>query len=183
MKILKFFGVLLVIIVLLVILAFVLLMYMPKMDVSNDVSAWNALHDTYTFLPTSDQLGNYEDLQFKHQKVESFLFNSDSYILKVKYAKEAFQLEKYNVEKTHKFQETAVSQGDNAKKLDASFFLDGFQFTMLSLEEYKLDFPNCFAFIGINEETRTICYVFYSDPDLEHIGSGFDEFLVKECGW
>lgn len=183
MKFIKFLGFIVAVLILLVVLAFLFLMLTPQMSISNDIDEWKVLQETQTYLPTVEQFGNYSDLEFKYQHLESFLMKSDSYILKLRYSKDDFTTQKDYINNTYKFQDKVINRGVKSEELNASFDFDGYSFRLLSLEEYDLDFPKAFAMIGICEETRTICYVFYMDQDLDYMGSSFDEFLVKECGW
>lgn len=112
------------------------------------------------------------------------MFSSDAYILKASYLQEEFDAQRAYLESRYFFQESVTDNtGDKIIGRDASFTFDGYDFKMLSLEEYNLYYPKYFAFVGFSEERKAICFVFFDDMDLDFIDCSFEDFLIDECGW
>ncbi len=152
--------------------------------VSYDINMWDNMQVTHAYLPTVNEIGDYTDVEFKHlHKDMSILFQSDAYILKASFTTQEFEKQISHIESKYHFQETVTSDVDKKIENDTFFELDDFQFKLLSLDEYNLEYPKQMVFIGVSNKNKEIAYVYYFDMDLDYIDSSFQDFLKKECGW
>ena len=178
-------------ILVLITLAFVFLcgslvfgLFIPVKEISYDIDDWQLLQETHSYLPAISEMGNYETLKCKHQSRENLVISSDAYILSATYSKSEFDIQKEHIEGTYLFQVKVEDEiGESIVSKDASFFVDGFDFKMLSLEEYDLYYPKYFVLVGFSEEDNMVCFVFFEDMELDYIRGSFEDFLKDECGW
>lgn len=117
------------------------------------------------FMPKIENLGKYESIDFRHYHHNMFIFESDAYILTVKYNAEEYEKEK----------KKAKSGYDTY----ARFVLDGFDFEAIDTGYY----PKRMFFVGKSNSTCEITYVYFYDADLDRIDKSYAEFLIKDCGW
>lgn len=59
------------------------------------------------------------------------------------------------------------------------FEFSGFNFRLQCIEK---DYPKVMLFIGINEQSKEIAYVYFNDVDLDSV-SDFKDILNFYCGW
>lgn len=179
---LKIIAVLLVIIAMLSASGYFL--FVTKGKVSYDIFRWNRLQMSLECLPSVDDMGDYEDLEFKHYN-EKFgvFFESDAYTLKGSYSEEEYEKQKAIIGEKYLFSERVgvVLNPDDEK--EASFTLDSFDFKILSEREYGLYYPQNIVFVGTSDDKNEIVFIYYSDSDLDYISETFQEFLVDNCGW
>ncbi len=91
-----------------------------------------------SYLPSFDEMGNYENISCKYQHKRGIFTNSDSYILTASYSKEDFDIQKEIFLNTYLFQNFVIEDvRDKDVEISGSFSLDGYDFKLLSLEEYK----------------------------------------------
>ena len=153
--------------------------------VSYNINRYVNLTMTNDILPKLEELGEYEDVDFKFYRDNMLIFQSDTYILKVSYDDENYEKEKELIDNNYIYQtETLIDVVDeNTYKKEPSFMLDTFNMKMLSQAEYRLDYPKEIVFIGKSDEKKTISYVYYLNWDLDYIDIPFEEFLKRDCGW
>ena len=153
--------------------------------VSYNINRYVNLTMTNDILPKLEELGEYEDVDFKFYRDNMLIFQSDTYILKVSYDDENYEKEKELIDNNYIYQtETLIDVVDeNTYKKEPSFMLDTFNMKMLSQAEYRLDYPKELVFIGKSDEKKTISYVYYLNWDLDYIDIPFEEFLKRDCGW
>ncbi len=150
---------------------------------SNDIAKYQQLSETYSFLPSIDEIGEYEELNFKYLYRDHFIFHSDAYTLRASYNDAEFFEQADLIDEKFTFQKTVIDRGKQKEEKETDFKLDGFDFKMLSLEAYDLSYPKKMVFIGVSEEAREIVYIFFDDIDLDYIGQPFQDFLREYCGW
>ncbi len=151
---------------------------------SHDINEYNELLKVYTYLPSVDEMGEYSDLKFTHLNRYSFIFNADTYTVRVKYENEEFLRQKDFIQNNYSFQQTITNNGGiNTTELSANFEMDSFNFRILSVDEYNLDHPSNLVFIGASASTNEIVYIVFNDSDLDYIEGTLQEFLEEECGW
>ncbi len=153
--------------------------------VSHDMNRYRNLTMTNDVLPKLEELGEYEDIEFKFYRNNMLFFRSDAYILKVSYDEDDYQEQKENLRKQYIYQTEDVSDSGIGITylIEPSFEIDTFQMKMLSNQEYDMIYPKELIFIGASDEKKMISYVYYFDDDLDYIGSSFEIFLKRECGW
>ena len=153
--------------------------------VSYNINRYVNLTMTNDILPKLEELGEYEDIDFKFYRDNMLIFMSDTYMLKVSYDDENYKKEKELINNNYIYQtETMIDVVDeNIYKKEPSFELDTFNMKMLSNDEYHLDYPKELVFIGASDEKKMIAYVYYSNWDLDYIDITFKEFLKRDCGW
>ena len=71
---------------------------------------------------------------------------------------------------------------ENESNCEPSAQVDGFEFRILSIEEYDLYYPKQVILIGYSDDDYEIVYASYCDWDLDYISS-LQNFIISECGW
>jgi len=179
---LKIIAVLLVIIAVLSASGYFL--FVTKGKVSYDIFRWNKLQMQLECLPSVEDMGGYEDLEFKHyNKKYGLIFESDAYILKASYSEEEYEEQKSVLSEKYLFSEKVGMLINPEDEKEASFTLDTFDFKILSEREYGLYYPQNIVFVGTSDDKNEIVFIYYSDSDLDYISETFQEFLVDNCGW
>ena len=155
---------------------------------SHDIEKYESMIEHFDFLPSLEELGEYEDLYYKHfERQLGALFESHAHTLRVAYNEDEFIKQKNIVEEKYSFRETVKEfQGDDLVERKTSFTIDTFEFRMLSVDsvsDYGMMYPKQFVYIGVSDELNEIAYVFYDDIDLDYIGPSYEKILIEECGW
>ena len=179
-------AILALILAFLVILSIIIgfMIFVPQMDVDTSIDAWVELQEEHSYLPAISEMGYYEDVQCKYQHRENLVISSDAYILRATYSQENFDAQKDYILNTYSFQNTVTDEiGEETIQKNASFLFDGYDFKMLSLEEYDLWYPKYFAFVGFCKEKQEICFIYFEDIELDYISGSFEDFFMDECGW
>ena len=159
------------------------LVFGTRRKAHHDIDAWNAWLLYKDFLPSTEDMGEYEDLYFKNLQTSSFIFVSEANILKASYSPEEYEIHKTTFLDIYSFQDSVIDRGRQPVEKDATFDFDGFTFRMLSLDAYGLEYPKEMVFVGVSDEKCEIAFVYFIDTDLDYIDCSFQEFLVDECGW
>lgn len=155
---------------------------------SSDINLYTQLvenednHPYAEYMPSLDELGEYESLDFYYYHKTMFVFHSDAYTLKVTYDEGEFETEKEKVLNNYSYRRKIPLREEKELKKDPEFHIDTFEFKLLSTPESDA-YPKELTFIGISEETNEIAYVYYYDQDLDYIDTTFEEFLKNECGY
>ena len=153
--------------------------------VSYNINRYINLTMSNNILPKLEELGEYEDVDFKFYRNNMLIFKSDAYILKVSYDEDDYYEQKEKLNKHYIYQTEDVSDsGIGITYLkEPSFEIDTFQMNMLSNQEYGMIYPKEIIFIGTSDEKKMISYVYYFDDDLDYIDRPFKKFLKSDCGW
>ena len=156
--------------------------------ISHDIEKYETLIKHFDFLPSLEDLGEYEDVYYKYfERQLGALFESHAHTLRVVYNEDEFIKHKNIIEENYSFRETVKDlRGDDLVERKTSFTIDTFEFRMLfvdSVSDYGMMYPQQFVYIGVSDELNEIAYVFYDNTDLDIIGSSYEEFLIEECGW
>ncbi len=122
----------------------------------------------------TDGYGEYEDIAHYHYLSTGFFWEqAETKILK--YNSENFKKETERINTEMSFYEEAVEEDEPVPV----FTFEGFNFR---LQEEGCWYPKEMCFVGINEETKEIAYVEFSDYDLDLVWD-FYELLNNDCGW
>ncbi len=150
-------------------------------SVSYNIDKYNEVIENVDALPELDELGNYDDLNFKHYHDRTLFFVSDAYTLKVSYDNQNYNREKELLSQKFVYQTDTLKYFDNEK--EPHFQYNSFEFNVLDINEYDLMYPKKLVFVGYSDEKQEIAYVYYYNFDLDVINTSFGEFLKEECGW
>ena len=150
---------------------------------SNNINRYIKLTEDKSVLPKIEDLGKYNEIEFKYYRKNMLMFFSDAYILKVSYDSEGYQQEKDKFLQNYVYEtETLTDHGGYDK--EPSFEMDTYNFKMLSYKNYEIQsYPHEMVFIGFSDEKNKIAIVHYYDFDMDYIDGSFPEFLEEECGW
>lgn len=153
--------------------------------VSYNINRYIDIAETKVILPNIEELGEYEDIDFKFYRNNMLIFKSDAYILKTSYNDENYEKEKERITKNYSYQTESVRDivDKNTYEKEPYFIIDTFNMKMLSLLEYDLEYPEELIFIGTSDENKSIAYVYYYNQDLDYIDNSFERFLKEDCGW
>ncbi len=150
-------------------------------SVSYNIEKYNDIVESVDVLPELDELGNYDDLYFKHFHDRMLFWLSDAYTLKVSYDNQNYNKEKELLSQKFIYQTDTLKYIENEK--EPHFQYDGFEFNVLDVNEYDLMYPKKLVFVGFSDKKQEIAYVYYYNFDLDSINTSFGEFLKGECGW
>ena len=151
---------------------------------NNNINRYIELTE-YRRVPKIDELGKYNDIEFKYYRKNMLMFFSDAYILKVSYDAENYQKEKEDFLKNYVYEtENLIDYYGDGCSNEPNFEMDTYSFKVLSSREYGLQsYPHDIVFIGTSDEKHEIAIVYYFNSDLDYIDSSFPEFIKEECGW
>ncbi len=151
---------------------------------SNNINRYIELTE-YRRVPKIDELGKYNNMEFKYYRQNMLMFFSNAYILKVSYDAENYQKEKEDFLKNYVYEtENLNDYGGYGSSNEPNFEMDTYSFKVLSSNEYGLQsYPHHIVFIGTSDEKYEIAIVCYFNSDLDYINSSFPEFIKEECGW
>lgn len=136
----------------------------------------------YNILPTVDSLPEYKSVKYKYFHDYMGVFESEAYTLIVKYDEETYEKQKSTLYKP--FEElcdwTNTDEYDYPleKKETKPFNFKDFSFVM-----YSDDYPHYIYFIGTNDKTNQIAYIYFLDHDLDEISRPYSVFIDESCGW
>ena len=145
----------------------------PKSNVStsNDISIYNDLVSKVTFLPQTEELNNFKELEFKYTHDDS-LFPSKSYILIAEYSENDYVSEKDFVQNEFYFDE----------KYSSEIYVGNYVFRVLDIEQYNLQYPKYLALIGYSDNEQKISYIYFECQDLDLIDS-WEKFIINQCNF
>ena len=132
-------------------------------------------------LPSLDKLSDYTDIDFTEKTTSDGLFVSLGYALFVTYDKNDYEAKVEEVNRTHSYlDENNASTYFRLPLADISY--EGYEIKIVPF--YSDDF-SCkhFGMIGFNDEKCRICYLMFSDSDLDSLGisedpaAGYVEFI------
>lgn len=141
-------------------------------------------------MPKLSELGEYISVNTLYHYGMIYIFEWEAYNLIVAYREEDYESAKAAAQEKYTF-ETEELKGKRSIGYDAwqdvsispSFTFEGYQMNLLKQGElYSYRFPKLAYFVGFNDETHKIAYVYFRDPDLDAVDS-MEEVLTKFCGW
>lgn len=130
--------------------------------------------DIYRPYIETDGYGEFEEIVHYHY-LSTGIFYQHSETEIIKYDEENFKKEVERINSKMSFYEKAVEKDEPVPV----FTFEDFDFR---LEKKDSWYPREMYFVGINEETKEIAYVKFSDYDLDSVFD-FCELLINDCGW
>ena len=125
----------------------------PTVETSHNIEKWTEIQQNQSYLPSFDEMGNYENISCKYQHKQAILLDSNTYILIASYSEENFHIQKEIFLNSYSFQNFVIENvRDKELEISGSFSLDGYDFKLLSLEEYELTHPKKLAFFGFSNK-------------------------------
>lgn len=137
----------------------------------------------YNPLPTIESLPEHKSVKYKYFKDYMGVFESEAYTMIVKYNKETYEKQKATLyEPFEKICDWTNTDDENdyplEKKVTTPFDFKGFSFVM-----YSDEYPKIIYFVGTNDKTNQIAYIYFSDHDLDEISRPYSVFIDENCGW
>ena len=153
---------------------------------SNDITVYEQLAAEDKIMPELEELGEYVSVKSLYHHGMMLFFEWEAYNLIVAYREEDYESAKANAQEKYTF-ETEDITGEPGiwedVSLSPSFTFKGYQMNLLKQGELYSDrFPKLAYFVGFNDETHKIAYVYFRDPDLDAVDS-MEEVLAQYCGW
>ena len=135
-----------------------------------------------TLMPELSEIGQPTDIEYHNVFISMFIFSAETDYLICRYTADEYQICKEELETEYTFQTETIR--DSRSQCEPSAEVNGYQFRLLSIEEYKgpIYFPKHLILIGYSDDTREIVYVAFEDVDLDYITS-LKEFITDDCGW
>lgn len=133
-------------------------------------------------MPDWSEVGQPVTKEYYHTFIQKLFFFSNTDYLICRYTPEDYEQEKAELETEYVFQTEPIV--DQYKGVLPTAEVGGYQFRVLSLEEYKkqLDYPKKLILIGYSDDAKEIVYAFFDDMDLDCMES-LEAFIVDEFGW
>ena len=128
-------------------------------------------------MPDLSELGNPAKIEYYNLFSSFLIFSCETDGLICNYNQEDYVLQKARLDTAYKFQTEKTEDG-----FVPMVEIDGYQFQMLSIDEYNLYYPMEVVLIGYSDDTNEIVYLRFFDIDLDYITSLYD-FITEECGW
>ena len=132
-------------------------------------------------MPPLDTLGDTIDVDFKLTQHTTLIYASTAYLLIASYDEKEYNTQKQAVLQKYVFEEEPITDSFG-KTFTVRFAVDGFDFGVLSMEEYDGWMPKRFYCIGTSDREHKIAYLCFLDLDLDQIPS-WEDFLRRDCGW
>lgn len=108
------------------------------------------------------------------------IFTCDSNTLICKYNEEMYTEQKELLDKKYIFQSNTVN--DYGYNDEQATELDDYSFRLLSIDDYKINYPKAVFLIATNDTENEIVYMSFYNDDLDYIES-LSEFIKEDCGW
>ena len=168
-------------------MAVVLLLLLSGCSRNNtDIAVYEKFAAEDEKMPELSDLGEYISVNTLYHHGTMLFFEWEAYNLIVAYREEDYESAKANAQEKYTF-ETEDITGESGiwedVSLSPSFTFKGYQMNLLKQGElYCYRFPKLAYFVGFNDETHKIAYVYFRDPDLDAVDS-MEEVLAQYCGW
>lgn len=133
------------------------------------------------YLPTADSLPEHKSVEYKYYQKNMLIFMSQSYTMIVEYDEETYKSQKDVAHLPFENINEFISSYEDEEEIvtnKETIELDGFSFKM-----YSEFFPKYIYFIGFNDETNQIAYIYFEDSDLDVIDEPYSTFIRTYCGW
>ena len=133
-------------------------------------------------LPELSDIGHPQNVEHYNVYTCLSIFASEADYLICRYTPEEFEFQKERLEEEYVFQADIITDEDaNCEPITE---IDGYQFRLLSIEEYKeeLYYPKDIVLIGYSDDAQEIVYLAFHDMDLDYIPS-LKSFIIDDCGW
>ncbi len=127
-------------------------------------------------MPELNELGNPVNIELFKYYSSYAVFHYDTDILICEYDEAEYAKQKELLDKKYVFQDL------DGMKVWAPITIDGYEFRMLSKEEYELNYPKNIIYVATNDETKEIAYINYCEGDRDYI-EPLEEFIENDCGW
>ena len=133
-------------------------------------------------MPDVGDMGTPENVEYDYFYAQGSIFSWSSEVLICEYSPQDYQEQVSRLEEQFVFQQEQVSAHEYSLEPEVS--VQGYNFRLLSFEDktYRLDYPKYMVFVGTNDETCEIVWMYCEDPDLDYIVS-LEEHILIECGW
>lgn len=173
--------ILIVILILAIIVGSLFIWDLLGFRVSTKSKYYEELAISNKYLPTANSLPEHISVEYKYFQQNMLIFVSYSYTMIVEYDENTYNEQKeiahLPFENIDEF--TTYNGDDNEIITNTSpIELDGFSFKM-----YSEFYPKYIYFIGTNDETNQIAYIYFEDTDLDVIDEPYSTFIKTYCGW
>lgn len=133
------------------------------------------------YLPTVDSLPEHKSVEYKYFEDHMLIFTSQAYTMIVEYDEDTYKSQRNiahlpfeNIDNWTTYDGEVNRVTTNIDPIE----LDGFSFKM-----YSEWYPKYIYFIGINDETNQVAYIYFEDTDLDVIDMPYSTFIRTYCGW
>ena len=128
-------------------------------------------------MPEISELGNPEKIEYYNLFSAFVNFTCETDGLICTYTQDEYAIQKARLDTTYNFQTEKI-----ADDILLTVEIDGYQFRMLSIDEYDLYYPKDIVLVGYSDDANEIVYIEFHDIDLDYITS-LEEFITDVCGW
>ena len=154
---------------------------MVDTDVSNYTTYRQELNYAVEFMPSLDELGEYEELRFGYQETPEFIFCPTTMSLTIKYGAGAYEAMKQQVLAGYDFIDAPVIDTDGYILLDDFFTHKGYDFYAVAVCETGYYACKYFGLVGINDNAHCIAWLYYDDVDRDYIARPDEDLDQEMC--
>ncbi len=132
-------------------------------------------------LPNIEDLPRHKSVKYKYYQKNFLIFFSSAYSMIVKYDEDTYNNQKailYEPYENINEMETSNETDNPIQRNNEPIIVDEFSFEM-----YSEWYPHCIYFIGTNDKTNQIAYIYFEDMDLDTIDLPYSWFIELYCGW
>lgn len=146
-------------------------------DFSNYEMYRSELHYAEDFLPPQSELMSADNLHFAYQENSMAIFISKTIAVTVQYSPAEYEVAKQNIAAEYVFLDAPIPyHSEGAYELDNAFSYRGYDFQVVPYLDCRY-----FGMIGINDDTYSIAYLYYSDTDRDFIADAGQDLDQAMC--
>lgn len=132
-------------------------------------------------LPAVGTLPEYKSVKYKYYENWFLAFSSKAYSMIVKYDEETYENQKKVIYEP--YENINEYEFSNEEQNIVKRNLEPINVDRFSFEMYSEWYPKCIYFIGTNDKTNEIAYIYFEDTDLDDISMPYSMFINTYCGW
>ena len=163
-------------------LLFGLVIYSAVNPISKTDTNWNnynmyrtELHYADEFLPSQNEFSTAKAVHFSYQKNFMLMFISKTVAVTVQYTPEEYLRAKESITWRYDFLDAPMlCSYDDEYELDNAFTYKDYDFSVISYDSCRY-----FGMVGVNDDTCSIAYLYYSDTDLDYIAQADEDLDQK----
>ncbi len=144
-------------------------------NITGDINDYsNYLEKVYLseqYMPKTNELGKYSDVTITYRSEFEVMFETNTAGLYLSYDEANYEKQKNCIISNYKF----FSPDDDDLKSDCDAAVCGYDIHLVRAD-YKYETYKTGLLIGTNDENRRICYLFYTDTELD-ILDDLDSFI------
>ncbi len=144
------------------------------------VQQYSSVKSGNEMMPDLSEVGKTTNIEYYSIYSFFYIFSSEADYLICQYIQDEYEIQKTRLDSKYTFQTETITDFDS--NCEPMVEIDGYQFKMLSIEDYGLYYPKNIVLIGCSDAACEIVYLEFCDIDFDYISS-LKDFMIDECGW